>query len=33
MMAGGDRLAALEVGVAWDGGGGIFLCATEQSNL
>ena len=33
MVAGGDRLAALEVGVAGDDGGGVFFRATEQGFL
>ncbi len=32
-MAGGDRLAALEVGVAGDDGGGVLLRAVEQGVL
>jgi hypothetical protein len=33
MVAGGDRLAALEVGVAGDDGGGVFFRAVEQGEL
>ena len=33
MVAGGDRLAALEVGVAGDDGGGVFFRAVEQGAL